>query len=174
MLLVEGCDNTGKTTLVLRLADDLKLLQIANKHKPKHKSEFFSFLSCALNLSKQFPTVFDRWSPISESVYGPIIRGENIFTSRDLEIAKTAPLLAHIKPLLIYCRPDFNTVMNTITDRAQMDGVVAKAQELIHAYDDTVETYRTAYNVVRYNFEKPGAYDEIRERALNHLKDHYG
>src|SRR5687767_10954920 len=116
MLIVEGPDNSGKSTLVRRLAEDAKLLLIAQKRKPRNRDEYFDFLNRMIPLAKCWPTVFDRWSRISESVYGPIIRGRSIFTDRDLEVARAAPMLAGLKPLLIYCRPSDSSITSTIRD----------------------------------------------------------
>lgn len=173
MLIVEGADNSGKTTLVRRLAEEVRLLLIANKHKPRTKSQAFEFLNLAIPLSKRFPTIFDRWSPISEMVYGPVIRGQAILTEHDVDVARAAPLLAGIKPMIIYCRPDDETIRGTIRDRNQMTGVPERINQVIKAYDRVIDhwahTPTNSYPTIRYDYRDPEAYEFIRDRVTLHF-----
>lgn len=173
MLIVEGPDNSGKSTLVRRLAEDAKLLLVANKRKPTMKCQVFEFLNLAIPLSKRFPTIFDRWSPISEAVYGPVIRGHSILSFHDEEIARAAPILAGLQPMLIYCRPDDETIESTIRDRSQMAGVPEKIKDLIRSYDHVIDHWThsptNSYPTVRYNYRDPGAYGSILERVTFHI-----
>lgn len=173
MLIVEGPDNSGKSTLVRRLAEEAKLLLIANKRKPKTKSQIFEFMNLAIPLSHRFPTIFDRWSPISEAVYGPIIRGHSILSFHDEEVARAAPILSGLSPMIIYCRPDDDTIKESLGDRGQMPGVEENIDDLILSYDQVINHWAHAPNVsyptVRYNYRDPGAYEYILERVTFHI-----
>jgi len=166
MIVVEGCDNSGKTTLIQRLAEELKLLSITNRRKPQQRADVFHYTTDMVMLSLHYSTIFDRWQAISEPIYGPICRGIGYLESGDTDFLHRVAQVA--KPLLIYCRPRDSTILN-FGERDQMAGVIENGPRLIAAYDREIKYASRWFPVVRYDFERD-TYDSLRDQALAHLK----
>lgn len=166
MIIVEGCDNSGKTTLVNRLSEELRLLSIINREKPPNREYIFHYVATMTFLSSQYSTIFDRWPSISEPIYGPICRNRYLLESEDLTFLHTS--VSRISPLVIYCRPKDSTILD-FGDRPQMGGVIENGDKLIRGYD--VEMLRVArfLQVVNYDYEHD-SYQSIFDQVLTHLK----
>ncbi len=78
--------------------------------------------------------VTDRHVAISEPIYGIICRGQHGLDQKHIDMA-----LRRID-LLVYCRPPTLTIIGTIDDRPQMEGVVDNTPAIITAYDEFFET----------------------------------
>lgn len=134
MIIVEGCDNTGKSTLVSRLAGDLKIMAITSRSRPTSIEDIAQYTGEMTLLSCKYKTVFDRWQAISESIYGPVCRGTQLIDDEARSVLDW--ITAFVNPLVIYCRPQYEQIANTIRKRKQMEGVEENLQELVSAYDE--------------------------------------
>jgi hypothetical protein len=139
LIVVEGMDNTGKSTLAQHIAEKFKIVLMANKQRPRSVSEAIRYTSIVRTVSSIFPVIVDRWAPISEPVYGPILRGENL-----------AEGISDEADLIIYCRPPIEVIMN-YGNREQMPGVIENTREIVAAYDELMS--RKHY--VLYDYTNP-------------------
>lgn len=130
LIIVEGMDNTGKTTLANRLADDLKLVLVSNKKRPESFQDIKEYCTKICELAENRHVITDRWAPISEKIYGPICRDSHIYKDENEEEFET-----QVHTFIIYCRPTIKTIKE-FGNRSQMEGVIEKADELIKAYDN--------------------------------------
>lgn len=169
MIIVEGMDNSGKSTLVDKLSGDLKLLAIVNRRRPKDLQSSWDYVTRVMPLAQKFPVIMDRWQSISEPIYGPICRGSHIF---DLEAINdqhhyVMEQLGY-EPLIIYCRPSLDRIRNFGT-RDQMAGVIDHADELVEAYDQSMSEISHRFPLISWNFEV-NHYEVLRDRALSHYR----
>lgn len=176
MIIVEGCDNAGKTTLVSQLSGELKLLTICNRRRPESIERSWDYFTAIMIAAQEFPTIFDRWQPISEPIYGPICRNTHLFsmTARIHQLKEMHDRFG-MEALLIYCRPSLKKILD-FGEREQMDGVIANAQAIVSKYDEDMLWIHHTFDhitVVRYDYEQPGAYDEIKRSAAAHLEKVY-
>jgi GTPase SAR1 family protein len=132
LIVVEGPDNAGKSTLVHRLADDLKLVSVKNYTKPKDEREIVAFVEAMIELYAphipRFIPILDRFSLISEPVYGPLFRGKSVIDPR-----RSIAMLGALNPRIVYCRPPIDLILDFKTP--QMEGVREKGRALVEAYD---------------------------------------
>ena len=168
MIIVEGCDNTGKSTLVQKLSGDLKLLTINNRRRPESISDSWDYLYAVAPLAARFPTIADRWQPISEPIYGPICRNTQIFSLREIELQHEylTSWDALKKPTLIFCRPPLDRILQFGT-REQMEGVIDNARRIVSAYDTEMarlEHHTNYFNIVRWDFAHD-SYDDLLSRV---------
>lgn len=165
MIVVEGMDGSGKTTLAKRLAADLELVYINSRIKPKNFPDLdrlvFNFTEMSMNLS----TVFDRWSPISEAVYGKVLRQANWHMPE--EFAQLHAYMVKANPLIIYCRPPFKLICNWREE--QMDGVKENAKALYKAYDKEMIRVGEFLTVCEYDFKKHD-YQNLLSVITTHLQ----
>lgn len=130
LIIVEGMDNTGKSTLIQTLAEEFRLPTARTYKKPDSSKEIHIWdawcNSCPHHL------ILDRHPAISDLIYGPILRG---ITYSGLGLAQDV----REGNFLIYCRPSIEVIEQTINDRDQLEGVVDNSRKLLHAYDYLME-----------------------------------
>jgi len=156
IVIVEGPDGSGKTTLLRMLREQTKTyFWIASSSgRPKTYRELQDAVhwisQCAY---LKMPVVCDRFPLISESVYGPVIRGTSLLDEMSRkEQAAASELLAHSVDRIIYCRPPEPVIRDNIKIRPQMQGVSEKLKELLHRYDDLMDSLRDD-NLFVYHYD---------------------
>lgn len=147
MIIVEGLDNTGKTTLVKELVNRLGIPSMI-RVRPKAETEFRIDL---LRVLTDGPWIMDRHPIISEMVYGPILRGGMVIEEDNLNALAT---LIDQSPMFIYCRPPDSVILN-FGEREQMDGVIDQAQILLARYDFVMQFIRSRLpdRVIFYDYQ---------------------
>lgn len=144
MIVVEGMDNSGKTTLVETLAKHFKYSPI---HSPGYCSEMLPWAKDSLLIKK--PRVYDRHPCISERVYGAVLRGKDEFKSLWGEQIKR--LFVDKRPLIIYCKPPDSVIVQDLKD--DMEGVEENSLKLICAYNRVMHELRLqGLLVIVYDF----------------------
>lgn len=97
LIIIEGLDNSGKSTLAQKLSHQLNIPIQEGSGPPKTEEEFIDRVNRYLEIEP--PVIFDRHPVISESIYGPIIRNKDIVTP-SMKVR-----LFNSKPIIIYCDP---------------------------------------------------------------------
>jgi|SRR5579863_718761 len=130
IIVVEGCDNAGKTTLALDLAKRLRAVFL-KVERPARGVDLMAFANL-LEVAKSYSgiVVTDRHVAISEPIYGNIIRGGHSLKTEDLALARERI------DLVVYCRPPNARIFSTMADREQMEGVIEQGESILCAYDD--------------------------------------
>lgn len=155
IIAVEGIDNSGKSTLALKLAHDLKATYVKTWYKPAHGVDLASYcraLEFLENLGA--PVVVDRHMAISERVYGPVLRDRVVFHQA---IAAQACESLHV----IYCRAPIDHMAGTLWERHQMLGVAAKFKELLGAYDELIRNSHFKFSPIFYDWTCKGIYEVV-------------
>lgn len=156
-VIVEGMDNTGKTTLIQRIIRDYARGYSSAKVSlgPNcSEREQRAWLETSLEQIKQCPKdllIFDRFLPICDTVYGNVLRGGSLWNIKD-DIIKE--LLDKYNPLIIYCRPDMDKIIGFEDGREQMEGVEENARLLVETYDKTMDyLISLGYQVITYDYD---------------------
>lgn len=168
MIIVEGMDNSGKSTLAKHLAEKFRLKYL---HSPsEYRNDPKLMIDWALKqLLDQKLAVYDRFSPISDRVYGPVLRGGTPYN--DTAAGKSVVnLLRTVPHLIIYCRPERERILN-FGSREQMDGVTSQATRLLEEYDALMsEMQLEGYDIITYNYEKPEDYEFVISQIDLYIK----
>lgn len=131
IIVVEGADNSGKTTIALNLAKRLKAIYVKSENIPPEERFLgqYGMILTSANVYGNGIVISDRHHAVSDPIYGPIVRG---WTKLDVDEA-----LAHIRRIdaFVYCRPTEDVITRTMNERKQMAGVAQNAHKLIQAYD---------------------------------------
>lgn len=155
MIIVEGYDGAGKTTVAEKLSNRFGLMLHHAGGPPETVDDVMSCLARARGRMVR-QTVQDRVTHISEGVYGMLCRPRN----SALALSRVSDLgLARV---LVYCRPSDGVILNNLlthrlkTHDTQKHGefVRDKAPELINVYDTVVEMARGHVVVLTYDYTK--------------------
>lgn len=162
MIVIEGLDNTGKTTLQQQLLEDYKSLRgrpsIGNKHDLDQialQAEAEAYTLSPLMLS-------DRSRLISEFVYNPVLNARPLAYPYKTWLTYVAEFTS--KPhLVVYCVRNLQHIKDSFSTRDQLIGVRTNLDELDARYDHMMGMFEFLFNlqnlqprghVVMYDFER--------------------
>jgi len=148
MIIVEGMDNTGKSTVAKLLGDTFQLPVVDRQGRPERDEQVIEQVMSFLLLDP--PAILDRHPLISERVYGLVVRKRDIFEP-PLNFSFYLERLLRDDPLIVYCRPDLARILNFT--KGQMSGVEAHAESLVEFYDHLMDDLNEmCFNIYTYNY----------------------
>jgi energy-coupling factor transporter ATP-binding protein EcfA2 len=118
MIVVEGPDGSGKTTLVKKIAGTLDL-PVARRVVTKQATamtDLQTWVDDNLNAGLK-ATVYDRHRLISEPIYGPVLRRSPAPGFDDWRwLMYRQQKFRNLRPLVIFCLPPLNTVRECVQE----------------------------------------------------------
>jgi hypothetical protein len=136
MIIVEGPDGAGKTTLIRDLSKFLELpvaLRVVSKDT-QAMTDLKVWTEDSLNKGFQ-KMIFDRYRIISELIYGPILRGQAEEPFNDLIwLSEMTRLFYAARPVIIYCLPPLEAVKANIENDPDNKVVRGKIDQLYSLY----------------------------------------
>jgi len=169
MILVEGCDGSGKTTLVNRLAEDLSL-QIGPRSTASRddlykvtRIDTYTALGMAVEGGRP-PYIWDRLGPLSDPIYSQVQGRTQAFHPREIEYF--AGIVQALRCPVIVCRTDRKTTEDNAKRSHQMEDVLPNVPFIWNAYNRliVVTPWMTPYN---YQADK---YEEVKEEVETYVK----
>lgn len=148
MIIVEGPDGAGKTTLVEQLSTRLRL-PVAPRVVSKETEAMVDLkVWVEQNVALGFqPKIFDRHRLISEFIYGPLKRREQEPGFNDLEWVQEMMFKFYAtNPIIIYCLPDLTTVKANLLGDADNLAVNELTDQLYTSY-----LHRASLDLIHYN-----------------------
>lgn len=161
MIIIEGVDNSGKSTLAMKLSQRLKI-NLFRDPKPEGMS-----LANAHRRLRPIRAIHDRCYAISDYVYGTVLReGPNL---GELHADVILDLLTH-NYLVIYCRPENEVILNN-QGRGQMEGVIDNHIKLISEYDNFMQNLKRfgACTVIEYDWKRD-SFDLLLEKVKKYFQ----
>lgn len=178
MIIIEGLDNTGKTTLAERILTDFPELQLRASIGNKHDLDMIRTQAQDEAMYDHPLMVADRSRLISEYVYNPVLQG------RELAFPYISWLfwLAHFtskQHLIIHCHRDVDHITQSFEDQEQLEGVRENLFALDIRYIQMMEMIQLLFDVqednyskiISWNFEYPAQYSYIKECINIYLKE---
>jgi hypothetical protein len=149
VIIVEGPDGAGKTTLIGRLCQDLDLVKRSKFVKSNGDGSgtndlFGDAYVDVCNQPDMGMMIYDRHPLISEYVYGPIVRGKLPEDFTTPQAHATLRLMAK-QVMIVWCLPPLSVVKANVIDFSpeapeQMEGVMHNI-EAIHQMYYTMRTW---------------------------------
>lgn len=150
-IVIEGPDNSGKSTLVLALAKDLKAVVINSQVVPPPDQywveDYVKWYSGSSRLNR--PIIIDRHPVISDPIYGRLLRGRTVLTDDYCRNVRSTLFV-------VYCRPPVSNIRD-LGSRPQMAGVREHIDRLIAEYDSVMANPHQFAGFLRYDWTR-GAY----------------
>lgn len=165
LIVVEGMDNSGKTTLIKTLMKETGLKGVFRKNRAYDLKGGMSMIKRSFFSSEL--KIHDRHIIISEMVYGPILRGKSLFGDQSWDLLS---YLLKTYPIIIYCRPPTRKILDFGT-REQMEGVITQANHLISRYDWVFDIVRKSFTLPEYNFFEYDYTDKDADKKLKKIID---
>ena len=154
-IIILGMDNTGKTTLALKLSQELDLPIIKSCGPNVTKNEMDNFI--LENMLSQEDDIYERFVFFEEMVYGSILRGKSKYSYKD-ELFQN---ILNSDAIIIYCRPHKRTIKQW-NNREQMEGVIENSDKLLKRYDKVIrKAEKRGLKVIRYNYIMENVKDVI-------------
>lgn len=130
IILVEGCDGSGKTTLIERARENQKdryFVKVSAARYQPNLQTAFKYLTWVKQVP--FDLILDRLHFLSDRVYGPTLRNEDMF--------KSLPLSFGLQSMdaIVYCRPPFEEIQKNVAKDKHLSGVAEHIATLSHDYD---------------------------------------
>lgn len=158
MIILEGPDGGGKTTLLAHLQEKHKLRQAprfsSSVGGPVTKLDDAVLTDLAENWDPSKGVdcmIYDRHPFISEFIYGPIIRGK-VKDNLDRRNLLGARAMFDMKALVILCVPPFETAWANVQHdpNNQMPGVMAEYDRIYTAYQRLLRS--SAFEPIWYDY----------------------
>ena len=165
LVVIEGCDGSGKTSLVHELrrnVGDSYCLSISTS-RPRYDEDISSFLMAIAGLKAMIPghVILDRFHPISELVYGSVLRGKP-YSIQALQDRAAFQMV----DLIVYCRPPVSQMVANLDKNPQMGGVREHMVELAERYDQLMNHLELYQEVVEYDYRRNDL-SEITKRVFS-------
>ena len=154
MFILEGADGSGKTTIGNHLRRTTQLELIHEGGPPKNSDEFRQ--RCQNQLAS-YGKILDRAAPISELVYGSLMRDK--LPISEVEIWEYIESFIKNGWILIYCRPSLKILTDHVENQMDKDTkaqgkeyksaahslqVKRKIKKIVFSYDKLICTIRDA------------------------------
>ena len=149
VIIVEGCDFTGKSTLIEPMAKKLNALILKECDIPSDYRKATQWVEEVNYLSQRRLVITDRCPAISEYIYSHCLRPNQVTLSNNQSLG----LLSKIEKLItiVHCDPGWEQVSKCNND--QMEGVKERLEDLFRYYRSfLVGIVKQRFSVVRYNW----------------------
>jgi adenylate kinase family enzyme len=172
LIVVEGPDGSGKTTLAEKLLKTFPQFEyqkpVPSKGPEGQTSQYMiTWMNGRFKMVKSGTNyIMDRINLVSEEIYGPICRGYSMLCD-DMRMVDALSNFFGTKPIIIYCRPDEETIFENLNkDQSfQMVGVRENITEIIQAYDRFFGVWESVgVDIQRYNYKLDLGAESIIEK----------
>lgn len=170
MIILEGPDGAGKSTLIAEIEKHLGIKATHFGGPPKTKKEMLIRIQNSFDCQ-----LLDRWSPISEQIYGPL-RPDSIGVSTNL----LNNFIDQTKPIIVYCRPHRNTLMRNKVEglkrekqhksREHCEAVSRNFNTIIQAYDKLMSNLLLrGHSILTYDYEAEDNLENLLEKLREQI-----
>lgn len=153
MIVFEGPDGAGKTTLMEELTSQLQIPK-APRASTSEGGPVENLFQWAWNDvrswgSTSFVQAYDRHPLVSEYIYGPICRGYTDPAFDSFHAHKLRKYFQHLS-FVIFCLPPLDEVTKNVQAAPQMPGVESNISRIYKGYQETIFRWEGAFVIYDY------------------------
>ena len=180
VIIVEGPDGSGKTTLIKNLQNRFVIKNLkAKRHGPPVDAEDLYERTKDLLMEATHSNVnciIDRFGLIGEQIYGPICRGKDLWVDIPEKRQEIFSAFNTLNPFIIYCRPPANIIANLSNHEVKeydtpehLKSLHENQALIIRSYDNFFANWKS-YNFFIWDYTKPENYYDLVKRLEEYLK----
>jgi hypothetical protein len=148
IVIVEGCDGAGKTTLIEQAREGQKdryfVTVRASRYPPDVKTSF-QYLNWVKH-QRDFDVVLDRIHFISDRIYGPLLRDQDLFHALPITFGVEGATV-------VYVRPPIEKIKENVLKGFQMAKVADHLDAIIRGYDEHMAILKQkGIRVIHYDY----------------------
>lgn len=155
MIILEGCDGSGKTTLMANLLDQFPGIQEHARASTSTGGPVDNIFEWAQHdvetWSKQPLSFYDRHPLISEPIYGAVLRGG--YDPRFDRAGKVLTSKLTRNALVVICLPPLGLVKENIQAEAQLEGVDKSIVKLYGKYREKLLASHTLSPATTFHYD---------------------
>ena len=151
MIIVEGPDGSGKSTLVelIRQKSHRFFWLMRPSGPPKSRQDILRTLHWVRLRQPELSILLDRHPAISEPIYGPRLRGLNKIP--DFDSPEGRKILLWGTNVIVYCRPALPVIVSNCFSSFQLEGVREQIEDIVGAYDRMMQELSASFRVLKYD-----------------------
>jgi GTPase SAR1 family protein len=167
MLIVEGPDGAGKTTLVERLSKELDMYVMPKvvDHNAEAMVDLVQWVHDDVTSGLK-RALYDRHRLISEPIYGLALRGKPEFDNFRW-LKQYTQQFHHLEPFVIFCLPPLEAVLKNVDGDAKNQVVAEKIEQIYWHYFCVAAAWPTPTVVWDYTLNEDSYRGATRYDALH-------
>lgn len=180
VIIVEGPDGSGKSTLVKNLKSRfvLKSLKTIKHGPPADAQDLYERCRDLLMEATESGNhcIIDRFGLIGEQIYGPILRGKDLWVEIPQKKQEILTAFNTLNPFIIYCRPPATIIASLANHEVKSYDTPEHLQALqdnqlliIKSYDNFFANWKS-YNFCTWDYTRPENYYDLTKRLEEYLK----
>ena len=168
MIVLEGPDGAGKTTLANYLFDKLNLdinPKVVN-HQAGHDNSLKEVIESTLDKNFQM-RIWDRFALISGPIYADLLQDKyqmNLYADKTWHELQWRKMTFIVRPIVIMCLPPVTTVISNIRDDPENEVVLPHITEIWIRYQ---KVFFSMPEAIHYDYRQKFA----KERVLGKVYD---
>lgn len=176
MIIVEGPDGAGKTTLIQKLTD-ITGFPVAERVVSKETKALFDLKAWVENNldTGADEVIYDRYRLVSEFIYGPVLRVEQQpgFVDLDWTLDMLSKLYER-EPIIVYCLPPLEVVRANLMGDKDNEAVFEFIEAIYTAYLQraSLDAIMRPTRTILYDYTDDGLYEgDIEGQILGLMAD---
>lgn len=172
MIILEGCDGTGKTTLARSLSDELHL-SLGLRGTP-NRDELYkvttqdSYKALAHAVEGYHPPyIWDRLGPFSDPIYSRVMGRDYAFSGYELQYFKR--MMQALRCPVIMCHVPLDVAELNQEKEHQMDGVSDNFPFIHGMYEMLADASNDLSGFFVYDYRVEGAYIQVKDKIQHYM-----
>lgn len=165
VIIIEGCDKVGKSTLAKYIEEKYGFRYI-KVSQPKKCGPYKEYSDLLVSIKKGENVVFDRFH-VGEEVYGPIYRGKSGLTQEQFQGIETS--INNHNGILIYCYDRAENIAKRFKENNETFTKEKDIENILNSYKNVLKKSK----LIKYKHKMKGKMDLIKTKQIDKIIKKY-